>query len=190
MIILPRQARDKHWERKVEKEKTEEAYRMLVSDRSSSSMSVAHPPNRNGNRRRLSVFKSRFFLLCFICDSRACLSWQKMIVLYHTIKTAQTKEESFSAAAHRMDCTALLRQNANCSSTFFPVCFSRACLGKTIICIDSINMFTAKCIIIAPKRLKLRLSGSARKSQKRFRDTPRFKFQAVWPRTQPFYHAA
>jgi hypothetical protein len=45
---------------------------------------------------------------------------------------------------------------------------------------------TATCIIIAPKRLKLRLSGSARKSQKRFRDTPRFKFQAVLARTQPF----
>eukprot|EP01046_Picozoa_sp_COSAG06_P008225 COSAG06_NODE_413_length_16040_cov_8.901386_11_plen_90_part_00 len=44
----------------------------------------------------------------------------------------------------------------------------------------------ATCIIIAPKRLKLRLSGSARKSQKRFRDTPRFKFQAVLARTQPF----
>ena len=48
------------------------------------------------------------------------------------------------------------------------------------------NKHTATCIIIAPKRLKLRLSGSARTSQKRFRDTPRFKFQAVWPRTQPF----
>jgi hypothetical protein len=36
------------------------------------------------------------------------------------------------------------------------------------------------------KRLKLRLPGSARKSQKRFRDTPRFKFQAVLARTQPF----
>ena len=45
---------------------------------------------------------------------------------------------------------------------------------------------TATCIIIAPKRLKLRLSGSARKSQKRFQDTPRFKFQAVLARTQPF----
>ena len=45
---------------------------------------------------------------------------------------------------------------------------------------------TATCIIIAPKRLKLRLSGSTRKSQKRFRDTPRFKFQAVLARTQPF----
>ena len=45
---------------------------------------------------------------------------------------------------------------------------------------------TATCIIIAPKRLKLRLSGSARKSQKRFRDTPRFKFQAGLARTQPF----
>jgi len=45
---------------------------------------------------------------------------------------------------------------------------------------------TANCIIIAPKRLKIRLSGSARKSQKRFRDTPRFKFQAVLARTQPF----
>eukprot|EP01046_Picozoa_sp_COSAG06_P007743 COSAG06_NODE_383_length_16525_cov_86.720017_9_plen_321_part_00 len=32
---------------------------------------------------------------------------------------------------------------------------------------------------ISVKRLKIRLSGSARKSQKRFRDTPRFKFQAV-----------
>jgi hypothetical protein len=45
---------------------------------------------------------------------------------------------------------------------------------------------TATCIIIAPKRLKLRLSGSARKSQKRFRDTPMFKFRAVLARTQPF----
>jgi hypothetical protein len=44
----------------------------------------------------------------------------------------------------------------------------------------------AKCMIIAPKRLKLRLSGSARKSQKRFRDTPMFKFPAVLARTQPF----
>jgi hypothetical protein len=44
----------------------------------------------------------------------------------------------------------------------------------------------ATCKIIAPKRLKLRLSGSARKSQKRFRDTPRFKFQAVLARIQPF----
>jgi hypothetical protein len=39
---------------------------------------------------------------------------------------------------------------------------------------------------IGVKRLKLRLSGPARKSQKRFRDTPRFKFQAVLARTQPF----
>jgi hypothetical protein len=45
---------------------------------------------------------------------------------------------------------------------------------------------TATCIIIAPKRLKLRLSGSARKSQKRFRDTPRFKFRAVLTHCQPF----
>jgi hypothetical protein len=45
---------------------------------------------------------------------------------------------------------------------------------------------TANCIIIAPKRLKLRLSGSARKSQKRFRDMPMFKFRAVLARTQPF----
>jgi hypothetical protein len=53
-----------------------------------------------------------------------------------------------------------------------------------------LHNITANCIIIAPKRLKLRLSGSARKSQKRFRDTPMFKFQAVLSRTQPFYHAA
>jgi hypothetical protein len=53
----------------------------------------------------------------------------------------------------------------------------------------TVQVRTANCIIIAPKRLKLRLSGSARKSQKRFRDTPRFKFQAVLARTQPFYHA-
>ena len=39
---------------------------------------------------------------------------------------------------------------------------------------------------ISVKRLKLRLSGSARKSQKRFRDTPTFKIQAVLARTQPF----
>jgi hypothetical protein len=37
------------------------------------------------------------------------------------------------------------------------------------------RIITATCIMIAPKRLKLRLSGSARKSQKRFRDTPTFK---------------
>jgi hypothetical protein len=39
---------------------------------------------------------------------------------------------------------------------------------------------------VSVKRLKLRLSGSARKSQKRFQDTPRFKFQAVLARIQPF----
>ena len=53
-------------------------------------------------------------------------------------------------------------------------------------CVCCVVDDTATCIIIAPKRLKLRLSGSARKSQKRFRDTPRFKFQAVLARTQPF----
>eukprot|EP01046_Picozoa_sp_COSAG06_P053176 COSAG06_NODE_9130_length_1978_cov_4.634912_3_plen_275_part_00 len=39
---------------------------------------------------------------------------------------------------------------------------------------------------ISVKRLKFRLSGSARKSQKRFRDTPTFKIQAVLARIQPF----
>eukprot|EP01046_Picozoa_sp_COSAG06_P007576 COSAG06_NODE_371_length_16707_cov_57.805576_20_plen_107_part_00 len=39
---------------------------------------------------------------------------------------------------------------------------------------------------ISVKRLKLRLSGSARKSQKRFRDTPMFKFLAVFVRIEPF----
>jgi len=39
--------------------------------------------------------------------------------------------------------------------------------------------------ILVLKRLKLRLSGSARKLQKRFQDTPRFKFQAVLGRIQP-----
>jgi hypothetical protein len=39
---------------------------------------------------------------------------------------------------------------------------------------------------ISVKRLKFRLSGSARKSQKRFRDTPMFNFQAVLARIQPF----
>ena len=40
---------------------------------------------------------------------------------------------------------------------------------------------------ISVKRLKLRLSGSARKSQKTVpRDTPRFKFPAVLARVQPF----
>ena len=58
-------------------------------------------------------------------------------------------------------------------------------VGVELYTIDS-ALHTANCIIIAPKRLKLRLSGSARKSQKRFRDTPRFKFQAVLARTQPF----
>ena len=36
------------------------------------------------------------------------------------------------------------------------------------------------------KRLKLRLSGSARKSQKRFQGTLRFKFLAVFVRIEPF----
>ena len=45
----------------------------------------------------------------------------------------------------------------------------KLCAGRT-------DMTCAvNCIMIAPKRLKLRLSGLARKSQKRFRDTPRFK---------------
>jgi hypothetical protein len=48
------------------------------------------------------------------------------------------------------------------------------------------SLSTDACIIIAPKRLKFRISGSARKSQKRFRDTPMFKFRAVLARTQPF----
>jgi hypothetical protein len=39
---------------------------------------------------------------------------------------------------------------------------------------------------ISEKRLKLRLPGSARKSQKRFRDTPMFKFLAVFVRIEPF----
>jgi hypothetical protein len=39
---------------------------------------------------------------------------------------------------------------------------------------------------ISVKRLKFRLSGSARKSQKRFRDTPMFKFLAVFVRIEPF----
>jgi hypothetical protein len=38
---------------------------------------------------------------------------------------------------------------------------------------------------IRVKRLKFRLSGSARKSQKRFRDTPMFKFLAVFVRIEP-----
>ena len=41
---------------------------------------------------------------------------------------------------------------------------------------------------LCKKRPKLRLSGSARKSQKR--DTPRLKLQAVLARIQPFYPAA
>ena len=39
---------------------------------------------------------------------------------------------------------------------------------------------------ISVKTAELRLSGSAGKSQKRFRDTPRFKFRAVFARIQPF----
>jgi hypothetical protein len=52
---------------------------------------------------------------------------------------------------------------------------------------QTVHKHTANCIIIAPKRLKLRLSGSARKSQKRFRDTPMFKFQAVLAHCQPCF---
>ena len=61
-------------------------------------------------------------------------------------------------------------------------------VGACILCNATVcqDRLTANCIIIAPKRLKLRLSGSARKSPKRFRDTPRFKFRAVLARTQPF----
>jgi len=36
------------------------------------------------------------------------------------------------------------------------------------------------------KRLKLRLSGSARKSRKRFRHTPKFRFLAIFYRIEPF----
>ena len=49
-----------------------------------------------------------------------------------------------------------------------------------------VDLATANCIIIAPKRLKLRLSGSARKSQKRFRDTPKFNFQPFSFRSSRF----
>jgi hypothetical protein len=51
-------------------------------------------------------------------------------------------------------------------------------------------LLTANCIIIAPKRLKLRLSGSARKSQKRFRDTPGSNFRPFWLKPSRFHHAA
>jgi hypothetical protein len=61
-----------------------------------------------------------------------------------------------------------------------------ACIKVTAVGKEGQFFLNANCIIIAPKRLKFRLSGSARKSQKRFRDTPRFKFQAVLSRTQPF----
>ena len=68
-------------------------------------------------------------------------------------------------------------------------CSAARCSAR-LASFSSIHCCAANCIIIAPKRLKLRLSGSARKSQKRFQDTPRFKFQAIFARTQPFYHAA
>jgi hypothetical protein len=59
------------------------------------------------------------------------------------------------------------------------ICLSRACLVKMMIIV------AATCIIIAPKRLTLRLSGAASKPQKRFRDTPMFKFRAILAQIQP-----
>jgi hypothetical protein len=49
---------------------------------------------------------------------------------------------------------------------------------------EGIQLYLLRSILV--KRLKFRLSGSARKSQKRFRDTPTFKIQAVLARIQPF----
>jgi hypothetical protein len=68
-----------------------------------------------------------------------------------------------------------------CRVASLPVC-QKGCQRGSIVQ----SVVTANCIIIAPKRLKLRLSGSARKSQQRFRDTPRFKFRAVLTHRQPF----
>jgi hypothetical protein len=50
---------------------------------------------------------------------------------------------------------------------------------------DAVEQIPAP-VNISVKRLKFRLSGSARKSQKRFRDTPTFKIQAVLARIEPF----
>eukprot|EP01046_Picozoa_sp_COSAG06_P028134 COSAG06_NODE_2518_length_6729_cov_819.078733_2_plen_237_part_00 len=79
------------------------------------------------------------------------------------------------------------RKRPLCFECFPYVCLEPVLVKRSFSLVKiGIAKGTATCIIIAPKRLKLRLSGSARKSQKRFRDTPMFKFQAVLTHCQPF----
>eukprot|EP01046_Picozoa_sp_COSAG06_P044146 COSAG06_NODE_5902_length_3221_cov_14.117233_5_plen_160_part_00 len=110
------------------------------------------------------------------------LSWQMIVFL---IKRVSRRQEKGVFRTYRPSSRAT-EQRAPAPYTHITTIVNVNAEVLTVI----IAHVTANCIIVAPKRLKLRLSGSARKSQKRFRDTPRFKFQAVLARTQPFYHAA
>jgi hypothetical protein len=120
------------------------------------------------------------------------LSWQ--MIVCHQVAACIEKKHRYVvelSAPDRSPFSSMCLQESTFSLDFsFHNGLSRACLGKNDGIFKHKTAPTATCIIIAPKRLKFRLSGSARKSQKRFRDTPMFKFQAVLARTQPFLHAA
>eukprot|EP01046_Picozoa_sp_COSAG06_P038241 COSAG06_NODE_4396_length_4300_cov_24.967151_5_plen_163_part_00 len=60
---------------------------------------------------------------------------------------------------------------------------SRGCLASALC---TSGWCLLRIILVVQKRLKLWLSGSARKSQKRFRDAPKFKFPAVFVRSSRF----
>jgi hypothetical protein len=87
--------------------------------------------------------------------------------------------------------TASAKEIENKTKTVFPFfCRTVEVVNHSIV-IRTARRCLMAVVIPAPvnisvKRLKLRLSGSARKSQKPFRDTPRFKIQAVLARIQPF----
>ena len=57
---------------------------------------------------------------------------------------------------------------------------------QELLDISDIKYLLRQMLDLVYKQLKLRLPGSARKSQKRFRDTPMFKFLAVFVRIEPF----
>jgi len=59
-------------------------------------------------------------------------------------------------------------------------------MGGNSCAANYMEMYLLQPTLVSVKWLRFRYQGSARKSQKRFRDTPRVKFQAVLARIQPF----
>jgi hypothetical protein len=147
----------------------------------------------SGTPAENAVFVSKHFL----CLSRACLGNGDRIRIY--IETAQKRNVFAYQSRHRSQCCTSAGRAGSSSCDLWaglwprsPTALSHS--ADSDAC-QHTSTLTARrshrvrtCSVqywVVKKRLKLRLSRSARKSQKRFRDTPRFKFPAVLARIQP-----